>query len=107
MYYFYKEKHMKKLAYISQPMKGLTQEEITEKREKITKLLHEAGYEVINSINILPLKDVTKPLVRLTDSLRLLAMCDLAYFAENWDKAGGCTIEHMCCLAYGIDTKYE
>lgn len=28
---------------------------------------------------------------------------DVAYFAEGWQEARGCKIEHECAVQYGID----
>ncbi len=43
-----------------------------------------------------------KPLWFLGKSLELLAQADIAYFAEGWQGARGCRIEHTCAQEYGI-----
>lgn len=94
---------MKKL-FISQPMKGKTDEEILKEREAaIAKAKEVCGedVEVIDSF----FKDapaVNRPLWFLGESLKLLATADVAYFAPGWKAARGCKIEHTCALEYGI-----
>ena len=119
---------MKKL-FISQPMRGKTDEEIKEERldrlmtlqQGISLELNKAklgktlevlveGYdeesflfyvEVIDSFFEKAPAD-TKPLWFLGKSLELLADADVAYFAPGWNDARGCIIEHDCAIAYGI-----
>lgn len=43
-----------------------------------------------------------KPLWFLGKSLELLSGADVAYFAQGWEDARGCVIEHDSALAYGI-----
>ena len=43
-----------------------------------------------------------KPLWFLGKSLELLSGADVAYFAQGWEDARGCAIEHDSALAYGI-----
>ena len=95
---------MKKL-FISQPMKGKTDEEILAERDKAIqrakKTLHEE-VEVIDSF----FKDApacNRPLWFLGESLKLLATADVAYFAPGWKNARGCKIEHICAEQYGIN----
>ena len=44
-----------------------------------------------------------RPLWFLGKSLELLSTADVAYFAEGWQDARGCRIEHECAKEYGID----
>lgn len=95
---------MKKL-FISQPMKGKTDEEILAAREKaITSAEDHLGepVEVIDSF----FQDApvdAKPLWYLGKSLELLSTEDVAYFAPGWEDARGCKIENTCAMEYGID----
>ena len=96
---------MKKL-FISQPMKGKTDEEILKEREKpirsAEKQVNET-VEVIDSFFQAAPADA-KPLWFLGKSLELLASADVAYFAKGWNEARGCKIEHTCAVEYGILT---
>ena len=97
------KKNMKKL-FISQPMKGKTDEEILKERLKAIKeaenVLNEQ-VEVIDSFFQSAPANV-KPLWFLGKSLELLSNADIAYFADGWQNARGCKIEHECCLQYDI-----
>ncbi len=94
---------MKKL-FISQPMRGKTDEEILAVRKKAIesaeKLVGEP-VEVIDSFFQAAPADA-KPLWFLGKSLELLATADVAYFAKGWDEARGCKIENTCAIEYGI-----
>mgnify|MGYP000844321459 CR=1 FL=1 len=94
---------MKKL-FISQPMRGKTDEEILAERDKAIQCAKEALHEEVEAIDSF-FKDApvcNMPLWFLSESLKLLATADVAYFAKGWDEARGCKIEHTCALEYGI-----
>lgn len=94
---------MKKL-FISQPMKGKTDEEILATREKAIASAEDflqEKVEVIGSFFQNAPHDA-KPLWFLGKSLELLAGADVAYFAKGWEDARGCRIENECCIEYGI-----
>lgn len=100
--------NIKKL-FISQPMKGKTDEEILQEREKAIALAkerieeqgEEADIEVIESFfQSAPAE--ARPLWFLGKSLELLSTADFVYFASGWGSARGCKIEHICAVEYGI-----
>lgn len=94
---------MKKL-FISQPMRGKTDEEILNERDlAVYAAIEELGeeVEVIDSFFQGAPADA-KPLWFLGKSLELLADADVAYFAPGWEDARGCRIEHMSAIEYGI-----
>lgn len=94
---------MKRL-FISQPMKGKTDEEILKEREAaIAKAKETCGeeVEVIDSFFQSAPADA-RPLWFLGKSLELLSTADIVYFAPGWKDARGCKIEHTCALEYGI-----
>lgn len=99
---------MKKL-FISQPMRGKTEEEIFVEREKaITKAKELVGepIEVIDSfIKSAPVD--ANPLWYLGESLKFLAKADIAYFAKGWEDTIGCKIEFMCTIGYNIESIIE
>lgn len=99
-----KGENMKKL-FISQPMRGKSDEEILTERERAIKTAQELvgePVEVIDSFFESAPVDA-KPLWYLGESLKLLALADMAYFAPGWNDARGCKIEHTCAVEYGID----
>lgn len=97
---------MKRL-FISQPMRGKTDEEILAVRERAIasakKYLGEnEEVEVVDSFFQNAPTDA-RPLWFLGKSLELLSTADVAYFAKGWEDARGCKIENTCALEYGID----
>ena len=97
---------MKRL-FISQPMKGKTDEEILKVRHKAIasakkNFSDDEDVEVIDSIFQNAPADA-RPLWFLGKSLELLSTADVAYFAKGWQDARGCRIENTCAIEYGID----
>lgn len=99
---------MKKL-FISQPMRGKTDEEIIATREKAIRMAERRIGEPVEVIDSFfkgaPVN--TKPLWYLGESLKLLAEADVAFFAKGWYEARGCKIERVCTIEYGIETVIE
>ena len=94
----------KKRLFISQPMKGKTDEEILKVREQAIKAAKYAlgeEIEVIDSFFQGAPADA-KPLWFLGKSLELLSTAHIAVFAPGWDEFRGCKIEHICASEYGI-----
>ena len=93
-------------VFISQPMKGRTDQEIIEERAELFAHAKETypDAELIDSY----FEDY-KPstgnvaLKYLAKSLELLADADVAYFAKGWETARGCRIENQCAIDYEID----
>ena len=89
--------------FISQPMRGLTDEEILAVRQKakaaVEKLLG-VEVEVLESFFQGAPTSAT-PLWYLGESIKLLGQADLVYFAEGWENNRGCRIEHLCAVEYG------
>lgn len=94
---------MKKL-FISQPMKGKTNEEILAEREYAIKQVESMIKEPVEVIDSF-FQDApadAKPLWFLGKSLELLSTADIAYFARGWREARGCRIENICASEYHI-----
>lgn len=98
-----------KKLFISQPMRGKSDEEILATRQnavkKATELL-KCEVEVIDSFFQGHPVGV-KPLWYLAKSIELLAEADVAYFVGDWSEYRGCKIEHECAVMYGIDRIVE
>ena len=93
--------------FISQPMRGKTNEEILADRKKAIAGaadylgVNEDELEVIDSF----FKDApteAKPLWYLGESIKLMSAADVVYFAKGWEDARGCLIEKECADGYGI-----
>lgn len=112
MFFVEKEDFCAKMAmrlFISQPMRGKTDEQILDERNyaisRAKKILGD-DVEVIDSFfNDVPTD--TSPLWYLGESIKLLATADIVYFCFGWDTARGCKIEHQCAVEYGINTMYD
>lgn len=95
--------------FISQPMRGKTDEDILKVREKAIQSAKSTigeEVEVIDSFFEAAPVDV-KPLWYLGESIKLLSSADVAYFAKGWESARGCMIEHTCACEYGIKIMEE
>ena len=103
-------------AMLSQPMNGLTDEEIVATRERAISALKALGYEVVNTLftdewySDKSMKErgvVQIPLCFLAKSLENMSLCHAVYFCKGWENARGCRIEHDAAIAYGLDIIYE
>ena len=103
-------------AMLSQPMNGLTDEEIIATRERAIKFLEAHGYEVVNTLftddwySPEAMEErgvVNRPLCFLARSLENMSKCDIAFFCKGWERARGCQIEHQAATLYGLSIMYE
>ena len=96
------DQKVKKL-FISQPMRGKTDEEILAVRAQAKHEVEASLMEKVVVIDSFIQGDPAdaKPLWYLGKSLELLSTADIAYFAKGWEEARGCRIEHECAEEYG------
>lgn len=99
---------MKKL-FISQPMRGKTDEEILAVREQAIQSAQRVLGEEVKVIDsffrgVQDDPEAMRSLWCLGESIKLMAKADVAYFAEGWEEARGCRIEHECAIEYGVAT---
>ena len=94
-----------KKVFISQPMKGKSNEEIRKEREviieEVSKELDGEPFEVMDTV--FDDFDGATPLKFLAKSLMVMADADAVYFADGWREAMGCRIENRCAVAYGLN----
>lgn len=97
---------------ISQPMGGLTDEEINKVRNTVKSELEQDGHEVVDTffdgpdfedsaIEALGIKN--RGLYFLAKSLEELSKCDGMFFVRGWEDARGCVIENAAAEAYGLE----
>lgn len=88
---------------ISQPMKGLTEDQIRKNRAEAVTMLESEGHAVINTVfsNSAP-AGVNQSLWLLGKSFQAIASVDAVYFMDGWREARGCRLEYEACKAYGI-----
>lgn len=94
--------------FISQPMKDKTDEEIKTERQNIIEVLNRnyGDVEIIDSFFEGAPHDAT-PVWFLGRSLEKLSEADAVYFADGWQDARGCKIEHEVAIAYGFNIIYD
>lgn len=97
---------MKKL-FISQPMRGLTDEEILKVREEIKSRAEQVIGEQLDLIDSFIKEypgEINKsiPVWYLGKSIQLLSQADVVYFGGEWRSARGCKIEYQVAENYGI-----
>lgn len=103
---------MKKI-FISQPMNGLSEEEVLKTRQaalaEARKILNEDVTEVdsyFKEAKESAPQDVLAGLYYLGKSLEKMAEADMVYFCRGWEKARGCKIEQAAAIAYGVPRLY-
>lgn len=97
-------------VFISQPMNGLSNDEIINKRSnvilKLSQLIPNESIEIIDSI-LTDTHETSTPLYCLGKSIQSLSEADLVVFLDGWYSSRGCRIEHECATQYHIDTLCE
>ena len=103
-------------AMISQPMNGLTDDQIVATRNKAVDYLEGQGYTIVNTLftdewysteSMESSGVVNIPLCFLAKSLENMSLCSVAYFCKGWENARGCKLEHAVAEAYGVTILYE
>lgn len=95
-------------VFISQPMKGKTNEQINLERESVINAFEGLGYQTIESVIYEePPKDCNEAIYYLSKSIELLSKADCVYFMKGWERANGCRIEHQIAVSYGKRCIYE
>lgn len=95
-------------VFLSQPMKGKSNEQIKEERKIIIQDLKRKTGDIIEVMDtVFEDFDGATPLKFLAKSLMVLADADIAYFADGWEDARGCVIEHDAAKKYGITIAYS
>lgn len=93
---------------ISQPMNNLTEKQIINKRNEIRNKLNQLGWKVIDTLfKEEPPRNCNAGTYYLAKSIEAISSVDAVLFANGWEKARGCRIEHEICLQYNIPTMYE
>ena len=107
---------MDKVAMISMPMNGLTDEEMNKNFNKAKSFLEQFGYKVIDTVfsgsdfseNTLEIKHIKQRGVYfIAKSLEAMSYCDVVYFCKGWKNARGCQIEHQVAKNYNVGILYE
>lgn len=94
--------------FISQLMRNKTDEEIIAERQKITDACKKeyGDVEIIDSFFEGAPHDAS-PVWFLGKALEKLSEADAVYFADGWNNARGCRIEHTVASEYGIKILHD
>lgn len=108
------ENNKKMRVMISQPMRGLTADDIAETKAQAVKKIEDMGYTVVNSLfdeDYFSEEDLEcvqhKSLFFLAQALEVMSMCDAVYFCKGWEDTRGYNIEHMAAESYGLAIIHE
>jgi hypothetical protein len=95
--------------FISQPMTGLTNEQIIENRAAAASSLRDKLGEKYNIkiINNLQMTEEKKTLEYLGYDIACMADADLVYFIGDWKTHRGCLVEEFVAKKYGYKCAYE
>lgn len=107
-------------VFISQPMTGLTEEEILSARNRAKDniiAIYGDDVKIIDSYySDLYRQNVEQSMdgvvnswdiFWLSESLNGMSEADLVWFVDGWQHSKGCTIEHLCASLYGIEMEFE
>lgn len=91
-------------VFISQPMSGLSEEEILHDRERATAYIE---YLMKDDTDIRILDSVFRaefehPIRLLAKAISVMADADIVVMARGWRKARGCKVEHEVAKQYNI-----
>lgn len=101
--------------FISQPMNGLSDEEILAERERIRQAAENRFDGKVELIDSFFGEEFEKnaaqasrpPIYYLGESIKKLSGADIVWFGKGWDEARGCKIEHSVAEAYEIPNIFE
>lgn len=96
-------------VFLSQPMRGFTDEEIRTRRDNDIKQLYEYFGEPIELIDTIFEQNATAkhiPVEYLARSIAEMANADYVAMSYGFEQARGCLIEHKIAEEYGISIIY-
>lgn len=107
---------MKTMVFISQPMKGFSDEEIKSIQRDIYNAYIASNpgkeFQLINpytpSDGQMEMSDIVghHDVDLLGKSISLMSYADVVIFAKHWEEFRGCRIEHKVCTYYNIPIRY-
>lgn len=99
-------------VFISQPMNGLTDDEIVNTRIRVTNYI--VNKHIDRDVYIIPsyiTEDVpcesNQELHNFARSIDLMSDADIVFFVKGYEKSRGCMLEHAIASAYGLKCEYE
>ena len=96
-----------KRVFISIPMRDKTGKQIKEDLEKVKRKVVDRFDDVDFIDNYFPKDQQGPPVIMLGKSIMLMDGADVVFFADGWESARGCRIEHEVAMAYEKEVAYE
>ena len=104
--------------FISQPMKGLSDEEILIVREQAIEEIkikyqffdRNNELEIISTFEVSDEENIPEGVNRLWwlgRALQMLSYCDKIYMCKGWENSSGCKIEKAAAVEYNIGIDYQ
>ena len=100
-------------AMISQPMRGVADDDVEAVRSAASARLSAMGYSVVDTLFRDDYNDAVAKGVKnvgiamLARSISAMSKCDAALFCCGWELARGCRIEYEVARSYGLDLLFE
>lgn len=99
----------KPVIIISQPMRGMSPEQVEAVREEAEKNAISMGFEPYENVYDADFSDRTVPesckhpgILAMAGALERLSQADALYLAPGWSSARGCRIEYEVALSFGM-----
>ena len=91
-------------VFISQPMSGLTEEEVMVVKQTALDFLSGVYGEIttVDNYNHIDVPENAGSIWHLGTSIRQMEECDAIYFVDGWETARGCCIEYFICKYYNL-----
>ena len=97
---------MRQKAMISQPMNGMSIDDILAARECATAFLTDWGYDVEDTFftddGFISEDTKNVSIAYLAKSIEAMSKCNAVYFCKGWANARGCKIERKIAEEYGL-----
>lgn len=99
----------KPIIVISQPMRGMSPEQVEAVRKEAEKDVVSMGFEPYENVYDADFSDQTVPegckhpgILAMAGALERLSQADALYLAPGWSSARGCRIEYEVALSFGM-----
>lgn len=99
----------KPVIIISQPMRGMSPEQVEAARKKAEKDVISMGFEPYENVYDADFSDRNVPenckhpgILAMAGALGRLSQADALYLAPGWSSARGCRIEYEVALSFGM-----
>ena len=92
------DKQMK--LFISQPMRGKTEEEILKVRADVLEKVKEQYPDIKLISSFIKNGDKLNPVDALLKNIKMMKSADVIYFVRGWTTASGCLIENLVANRY-------